>query len=275
MIALAFVVVYKASRVMNFALGEWVMFASRFTATGFHAFGLGLAGALVFGCAGMAALAMAFDRLVLRRLARYRTISLLMVTLGLGAFLRGVAPVIFAGVPGSIPSPIPGDPLDAWGIAIPLDKLVAAVVALGCVAAVGLTFQKSRVGVALRAISDDPQTAMAMGIDVHRYFAMTWAIAGALAVVGGVLWAFTAAGGLGMVLVGLKVFPIVVIGGLDSITGTILGAVFIGVLETLAVGYLDPLLGAGFSNVGSYLVLLTVMFVRPYGMFGKAEIERV
>jgi branched-chain amino acid transport system permease protein len=129
--------------------------------------------------------------------------------------------------------------------------------------------------VALRAIADDQQSAMAVGIDLHRYFGLTWALAGLISVVAGTLWTVVAGGGFGMALLGLKIFPIVIIGGLDSIGGTLVGAVLVGVLEALAAGYVDPLLGGGFSNIASYLVLLTLLFVRPYGLFGRPDARRV
>jgi branched-chain amino acid transport system permease protein len=116
---------------------------------------------------------------------------------------------------------------------------------------------------------------MTVGIDVDRLLAVTWALAGLLAVVAGVLWSFIGGGGLSLVLVGLRVFPIVVIGGLDSIPGTIVGALLVGVLESLAAGYVDPVLGAGFSTVVPYALLLAVLFVRPHGLFGRRDVQRV
>ena len=274
-IALAFVVVYKASRMINFALGEWAMVASRLVATGLGTLGLGLAGALGFACAGMAALGLVFNRVVLRRLVGQPLISFIMVTLGVGALLRGAAVFAFSGVPGGMRLAMPQEPLVLHGVAVAPDKLLAAVTALVCVAAVGLFFRLSRTGIALRALADDQQAAMAVGIDIQRYFSITWTMVGALSVCAGVLWAQVAGGGFGMVLVGLKVFPIIIIGGLDSIPGTIAGGVAVGTLESLAAGYLDPVLGGGFSNIASYLVLIAVLFVRPYGMFGRPAIERV
>jgi branched-chain amino acid transport system permease protein len=273
-IALAFVVVYKASRMINFALGEWMMVGTRLVASGLHA-GFGLLGAVGAACAGMAALAVVFNRVVLRHLAGRPVIALIMVTLGLGAFLRASGAVLFKGSSGSIRVPLPSAPLDIRGIFVPVDKLVAAGIALGCVALVSWIFQRSRIGVALRAIADDPQVATSVGIDIHRYFAITWVMVGILSVVGGTLWAITVGGGFGVVLVGLKVFPIVIVGGLDSILGTLLGAIFIGILESLTTGYVDPLLGAGFGSMVSYLVLIAVLFVRPHGLLGKPGIERV
>jgi branched-chain amino acid transport system permease protein len=114
-----------------------------------------------------------------------------------------------------------------------------------------------------------------VGIDVHRHLAIAWGMVGVLAVIGGTLWTLVTGGGFSLVLLGLKVFPIVVIGGLDSIAGSIVGAVAIGVLESLTAGYVDPLLGAGFSSVAPYVLLLGVLFVRPQGIFGRPEARRV
>lgn len=273
LVALAFVVVYKASRVINFALGEWVMFASRVVASGGHALGLGLAGALGLGCVGMTALALAFNRVILHPLVGRPAISLIMVTIGFGAFLRSSTVLLIPAAP-ALALPIPTEPLFLGGIALSPGKLVAAAAAAVCVALVAAVY-RTRTGVALRALADDPQAAMAAGVDVDRHYAITWAMAGVIAAVAGTLWTSISGGGFSLVLVGLKVFPIVMIGGLDSLPGTILAALFVGVLESVAAGYLDPVLGAGFSSVASYIVLLLVPLVRPYGLLGSPDVERV
>lgn len=275
LIALAFVVVYKASRMINFALGEWVMFGSRLTAGGLHGFGLGLIEAVMAACAGMVALAMLFNRLVLRRLVGSPLIALIMVTLGLGALMRGSGAVLFKGIPGDIALPIPSTTLIFGEVLVSSEKLAAAAVAAVCIAAVAWFFRRSRTGLALRAIADDQQVAMAVGIDVRTHFAITWALVGVISVIAGCLWSFVAGGGFGMALVGLKVFPIVIIGGLDSIAGTIVGAAIVGVLESLTAGYIDPLIGGGFGAVVSYLVLIAVLFIRPHGLFGHPAAARV
>src|SRR5882762_3152886 len=274
LVALSFVVVYRASRMMNFAVGEWVMLASRCVTFALHGLGLGLPGALAVGCAGMAGFGVAFNRVVLRRLVGQPVISVIMVTIGLGALVRGAAALAFGGVPAGISLPALADPIVIGGVAIGADKLVAAVIAAACTAGVAWLLHGSRTGVALRAIADDQQAAMSAGIDLHRHFAITWALVGVVSVLAGTLWTLVAGGGLGMVHAGLKVFPIVIIGGLDSIAGTIIGALAVGMLESLAAGYLDPPLGGGFSNIASYLVLLAALFVRPYGLFGRPDVQR-
>lgn len=275
LVALAFVVVYKASRMINFAVGDLTMLASRFVAAGLHALGLPLAGALGFGGAAMVAVGVVFSRVVLRRLFGQPLISLIMVTIGLGLFLRGAAAVVFAGIPAGIPLPVPFDPLVLGGVPISADKLLAAVAAGVCIAALTWFFRGTRTGLALRAIASDQRVAMAVGINLQRHFALTWALAGVLSVVAGALWTFVTGGGFGIELVGLKVFPIVILGGLESVPGTIVGAFVVGVIESLVAGLVDPLIGSGFSHVASYLVLLVTLFVRPHGLFGRPEVERV
>jgi branched-chain amino acid transport system permease protein len=263
--ALAFVLVYKASRMINFALGEWMMFGALLTA----------AGGMIFAAAGMVALAALFNRLVLRHLTARPVISSIMVTLGLGAMMRGTASFLVAATPKPIGLPIPGRALDLAGNRIPADKLTAAAVAALCIAGLAWFYRRSRTGLALRAIADDPQAAMSAGIDLDRHRLIVWGLTGTIALVAGILWTLATGGGFGVALVGLKVFPIVIVGGLDSIPGAIAGALAIGILESLGAGYLDPALGGGFGNIASYLALLAMLAVRPQGLFGQPQIERV
>jgi branched-chain amino acid transport system permease protein len=223
----------------------------------------------------MVGFAVAFNRLVLRRLVGQPLIGVIMVTLGLGALMRGAAPLLFAGSPWRLPLPIPEEPIVVLEIPIPVARLVALVAAVAAIAAVSAFFRWSRTGVALRALADDQQVALSMGIDVSRHLAITWGMVGVLAVVAGTLWTLVAGVGFGVALLGLKVFPIVVIGGLDSIPGSIVGALAVGLLESLTAGYVDPLVGAGFSSVAPYVLLLGVLFVRPYGIFGRPDARRV
>jgi branched-chain amino acid transport system permease protein len=275
LVALAFVVVYKASRMINFAVGEWTMLGARTTAAASHAFGLGLGGAVAVGCAGLVALALVFNRVVLRPLMGGSLLSLIMLTLGVGVFMRGAATVVFAGLPGRIHSPFPAEPLVVGGVPLSLDKIVAAAFATACIIGLSWFFHGSRTGLALRAVASDQQVALAVGIDLHRHFAIAWALVGVLSVLAGTLWTFVSGGGFGIELLGFKVFPIVILGGLDSLPGTIIGAFVVGILESLVAGYVDPIVGGGFSHVASYLVLIATLFVRPWGLFGRPDVARV
>ena len=275
LVALVFVVVYKASRMMNFAVGEWVTVAARLVAYGSHGLGLGVAGGLGLGCAGMAALAVAFNATVVRRLIGQPLISLIMVTIGLGTLMRGAAALVFAGVPAGVPFAVTLEPVLIAGVPVSSHRLVAAAIALVSIAVLGGFFHGTRTGLALRAVAGDQQVAMAVGIDLRRYFAITWVVAGALSVLAGTLWTVVSGGGFGLQLLGFKVFPIVIVGGLDSIPGTVVGALVVGVVESLAAGYVDPVAGSGFSQVAAYLVLVAALLLRPHGLFGHPDIRRI
>ena len=251
------------------------MFGALLAATGEYALGLGLGGAVIFAAAAMAALGIAFNAIVVRRLTMHPVIASIMVTIGLGAMMRGVAALAFTGMPRGISLPVLPEPLLLPGIAVSPEKLATAAIAAAGVALVSWFYQRSRTGVALRAIADDPQAAAAAGINIHRQFAFLWAVTGVISVVAGILWTYVAGAGFGVALVGLKIFPIVIIGGLDSLPGTIIAAMIIGILESLGAGYLDPQLGGGFGTIASYLLLMAMLLARPYGLFGRAPAERV
>jgi branched-chain amino acid transport system permease protein len=268
-------VVYKASRVVNFALGEWLMLGALLVAVGASRLALGLPAALLAACVGMIGFAALFNRLVLRRLVGRPVVSLIMVTLGLGALMRGGAALLFRGIPAGVPLPLPQRVLEAGGLFVSIDKLVAGVVAAAAVAAVAAAFHWTRTGVALRAIADDDRAALAAGIDVQRHLVIAWGTLGVLSVLAGTLWTSVASGGLGLLVVGLKVFPVVVIGGLDSIPATVLAAMLIGVLEALVAGYVDPIVGTGFSTIAPFVLVIAFLFTRPYGLLGAPEIRRV
>jgi branched-chain amino acid transport system permease protein len=273
-VALAFVVVYRASGVINFALGEWTMLGAAFATTGLWAPRLGLMASLLAACLAMIALGLAVNRVVFTPLAGRPVLAFVMVTLGLGALVRGAGAIAFSGGPRRLPSPLSAEPLALGGVLIASDKLAAAAVATVAAALATWFFRQSRTGLALRAIADDQQIALSMGIDVHRHFALTWGIVGVLSVVAGTLWTFVSGGGFGVVLLGLKVFPVVIVGGLDSIPGALVGAVLVGMLESFTAAYLGPSLGGGVSTVASYLILIAVLFARPHGLFGSPRVAR-
>jgi branched-chain amino acid transport system permease protein len=275
LVALAFVLVYKASTMMNFALGEWLVFGAVLAGTGLHLLHLGTIGALIFAAIGMIALAAGFYRLVVRRLVARPALSAIMATLGLGMVMRGSGPLVFSGVPALFPASLLGEPVVIGDVSIAAGKLAAACVAALCVALIGGFWRFSRTGIALRAIANDPQAAMASGIDVDRQLLVVWSLAGMVAVVAGVLWTLVVGAGFGVSLIGLKVFPIVILGGLDSIAGSIVAAIAVGVLESLGAGYLDESLGPGFGSIAPYLVLLAMLMARPHGLFGQPRVERV
>ena len=274
LIALGFVLIYKATGAINFAQGELVMLAG-ISAAALAAGGMGLWAALALTIVLMVALSLVLERAVLRPLVGRPMISIVMATIGVAAVIRGLGPLIFGIGTRSIPFPVSDRPL-RWGpVMIPPVQLAGAVVSVAFVAGLTWLFAKSRAGIAMRAVADSQTVALAMGIDVPRYFAYAWALAGIVSAVGGVLWGVLLGADNQLTVIGMKVFPVVILGGLDSIAGAVIAGVAVGVLENLTAGYLDQYLGGGMKDLVPYLVMIVVLMFRPYGLFGKRVVERI
>jgi branched-chain amino acid transport system permease protein len=223
----------------------------------------------------MIAFGFALERVMLRRLIGRPVIAVVMATIGLAAILRGLGPFgIFQGTR-PLPLPLRDEPIILGPLFIPPIQLVGGAVSLLFLAGFGYFFLKSRKGIAMRAVADNQQVAMAMGIDVERYFGLAWAMTGIVSALGGVLWGSMLGVDVNLALVGFKVFPVVILGGLDSIPGAILGGLIVGIVENVAAGYVDPLVGGGTKDFAPYVLMILALMIRPYGMFGKRIIERV
>jgi branched-chain amino acid transport system permease protein len=275
LIALGFVLVYKATDAINFAQGEFVMLAAFFGAVMLVSAGAPFWLAVLVTVAGMIGFAFGLERVVLRPLIGRPIVSVIMATIGLAAVLRGIAPLAFGAETRSITMPVDDAPI-IWGpLFIAPIQLIGAGVAIIFLAAFTWFFMKSRMGIAMRAVADNQQVSMAMGINVERYFAFAWAMAGIVSALGGIVWGSLLGVDVHLALIGLKVFPVVILGGLDSIVGAIVGGLIIGIIENIAAGYLDPLVGGGTKDFVPYVVMIIALMVRPYGIFGRREIERV
>jgi len=198
-----------------------------------------------------------------------------MATIGLAAVLRGTATMAFGAGTRALVMPVGDEPLHLGPVMLPPVQLVGAGVSLVFLAAFTWFFLKSRTGIAMRAVADSQQVSMAMGIDVRRYFALAWAMAGIVSALGGVVWGSMLSVDNQLALVGLKVFPVVILGGLDSILGAVVGGLIVGIVENLAAGYLDPYVGGGTKDFAPYVLMILVLMVRPEGIFGRRRIERV
>jgi branched-chain amino acid transport system permease protein len=278
LIALGFVLVYKATDAINFAQGEFVMMAA-------------LVGAVVAGLSGppvvmaivaviatlavMIGFGFGLERVVLRPLLGRPIVAVIMATIGLAAVLRGLTPIIFGGETRALPLPIPDDPITIGPATLPPIQVLGAGVAILLFVCFSWFFKKSRMGVAMRAVADNQQVAQAMGINVERYFALAWAMGGIVAALSGIVWGSMLGVDVQIAVVGLKVFPVVILGGLDSIGGALVGGLIIGIVESLAAGYLDPYVGGGTKDFAPYVLMILVLMFRPYGIFGKRQIERV
>ena len=274
LVALGFVLIFKASGVFNFAQGTMVLFAA-LTFVGMMERGVPIWGAFVIAAAVMVLLAIAIERLMLRPLVNQEPIILFMATIGLAAVLRGTATLAFGAGTRAIVMPIGDEPIELGPVMLPPVQVVGAVVSIVFLAAFSWFFLKSRIGIAMRAVADSQQVAMAMGIDVRRYFALAWAMAGVVSALGGVVWGTMLGVDNQLALVGLKVFPVVILGGLDSIIGAVVGGLIVGIVENLAAGYLDPYVGGGTKDFAPYLLMIAALMVRPEGIFGRRRIERV
>jgi branched-chain amino acid transport system permease protein len=275
LIALGFVLIYKATDAINFAQGEFVMFAAFIAAGAGDLAGLPFWISAVLAVVGMVLLGFGLERVVLRPLIGRPIISVIMATIGLAAVLRGFATLTFGAGTRAIVMPIGDSPISLGPVTVPPVQLVGAGVSLVFLAGFTWFFLKSRVGVAMRAVADSQQVAMAMGINVQRYFALAWAMAGVVSALGGIVWGAMLGVDNQLALVGLKVFPVVILGGLDSIVGAVVGGLIVGIVENLASGYLDPYVGGGTKDFVPYVLMIAVLMIRPEGIFGRRLIERV
>jgi branched-chain amino acid transport system permease protein len=275
LVALGFVIIFKSSGILNFAQGEFLLLGAYvfLAISSAHA---PIGAALLLTFAFSAVLGLVLERLVLRPLIGEPIISVIMVTLGLSSVLRAIVQGIWGTDTRPLPSVFSLDPIQLGPLPIARGYLYSA----GCVAVLlvvlTLFFKYARPGIAMRATADSQQVALSMGISVRRIFALSWSIAAVVSAVGGILLA-TMRGGVdgSLAILGLKVLPAVIVGGLDSIGGAILGGLLIGVLENLSGGYLDPVFGGGVKEVAPFVALVLILMVRPYGLFGKVRIERV
>lgn len=269
--ALGFVLIYKATQVINFAQGEFLLVGAYMFYTCFVVFRLPLVLAVVAGTVLAVLLGIVVERFVLRPLVGENAISVIMVTIGLSAVLKSLVQLFFGTSVREQPKILPTTKVEMFGVSIQQDRLLAIVIAGVVLFAFTLFFRRSRHGIAMRAVADDQPAALTMGISVRRVFAMAWALAAVSALIAGVLLADLSAVDQNIAAFGLIVFPVVIMGGLDSVPGTIVGGLTIGLLKQYVSGYAD----AGLAEVIPYIVLTGVLMVRPYGIFGETRIERV
>jgi branched-chain amino acid transport system permease protein len=275
LIALGFVLVYKATDAVNFAQGEFVMIAGILVAAALDIWKAPLWISISLGLGTMIAFGFALERVMLRKLIGRPVIAVVMATIGLAAILRGIGPTTFGAGSRPLPLPIPDEPIVLGPLFIPPIQLVGGCVSLLFLAGFGWFFVKSRKGIAMRAVADNQQVAMAMGINVERYFGLAWAMTGMVSALGGIIWGNIIGVDVNLALVGFKVFPVVILGGLDSIPGAIIGGLIVGIVENIAAGYVDPYVGGGTKDFAPYVLMIVALMVRPYGIFGKKIIERI
>jgi branched-chain amino acid transport system permease protein len=281
LIALGFVLIYKASGVFNFAQGIMMVFAA-LTLVGLHEKGVPAWLALILTIAIMYALAVAIERAVLRPLVNQPDIILLMATFGVTYFLQGFGELVFGGNPKTMITKellLPDGAIDLHilGGVVTLQKLdiAAAGIAILMVAGLALFFQKTRIGRALRAVADDHQAALSVGISLNQIWVIVWFAAGIVALATGIMWGARSDVSFALQVIALKALPVLILGGLTSIPGAIVGGLIIGIGEKLGEFYWGPLLGGGIESWLAYVIALIFLLFRPQGLFGERIIERV
>lgn len=275
LVALGFVLIYKATGAVNFAQGEVLLLGAYLV----YAF-LGQAGWPVWAsvlASFTVAMAVGWlvERLFLRPLVGEPVASVIMVTVGLAYVLRGVIRFVWGSGERSFPAIFPTGVVSLGLVTVKTLHLWALGLSAGCLVCFSLFFRRSAVGIRMRAAADNQRAALSLGIDVNRMFALSWMIAALLATVGGMVIGQMNVLNIELSYIGLTVFPVVILGGLDSIPGAVVGGVLIGVLENLAGGYLGVWFPGAVKLIVPYVVLLVILLVRPYGLLGTREIERL
>jgi branched-chain amino acid transport system permease protein len=279
LVALGFVVIYKATGVINFAQGGLVMLGAYFAFNFGDTWGLPFWASVLLAMVATGLVGMLIERLVLRRMVGRPPFALIMITVGLLFILQEVVTTVWGFENLNIGDPWGIDTVDVGSVVIAVSDLWTIGLALVVVAAFFAFFRRSPLGLAMRATALDQEAALAQGMSAKQVWAVSWGIAGAVAALAGVTIA-AGPGGLspGVQFVALLAFPAIILGGLDSPGGAVVGGVIIGVTQALTAGYQDdiaPWLGGGFQSVMPYVVMLVILLVRPYGLFGTKEVKRV
>ena len=274
LVALGFVLIYKASGVFNFAQGVMVLFAA-LTLVGLMERGAPIVVALALTMGVMVALAFAIERVVLRPLVNQEQIILFMATIGLNFFLEGFGELVWGSDVKRLDVGIPDTSFMVWGVQVNRLELTAAITAAVLIAVMAVFFQRTRIGRALRAVADDHEAALSIGIPLNTIWIVVWSVAGLVAIVAGIMWGAKSGVQFSLSLIALKALPVLILGGFTSVPGAIVGGLIIGTGEKLAEVYWGPLVGGAIENWFAYMLALAFLLVRPQGLFGEKIIERV
>lgn len=273
MVALGFVLIFKASSVFNFSQGAMTLFAG-LTVVGFLPH-VGLVTSLAITAVIMCLVAMGAERIVFRPLMGSSQLTIFMGTVGFASILEGVAQIVWGTKPRGLKLGIPSEPFKIGEVFVSKPDMFAAAIAALLVAGMVLFFQRTKIGLGLRAIADDPAAAGVVGIPLRRVWAVAWALAGLVAIASGVLWGSRIGVHFAMSLIALKAIPVLIIGGIDSIAGVIVAGLIVGAAEALGEGFIGTYIGGGVQDVMAYVVALLFLMFRPSGLFGQTAIQRV
>jgi branched-chain amino acid transport system permease protein len=279
LVAIGFVLIYKASGVFNFAQGAMVFFAALTCVGMVDQWGLPMWLAIALTAVAMVVLGLAIEKVVLRPLVNQPEITLFMATIGLAFFIEGLAQLMWGSQVHKLELPIEDVPIaylmERFNIIVSQFDVSAAAICALLVTALALLFSKTKVGRALRAVADDHQAALAVGIPLQRIWAIVWSVAGLVALVAGLLWGARNGVQFALTFIALKALPVLILGGFTSVPGAIVGGLIIGASEKLAEVYLGPLVGGGIEGWFPYVLALLFLLVRPEGLFGEKIIRRI
>jgi branched-chain amino acid transport system permease protein len=274
LVALGFVLIFKASGVFNFAQGVMVLF-SALTLVGLMERGVPVVVALVLTVGVMVALAFAIERVVLRPLVNQEHIILFMATIGLNFFLEGLGEMLWGANVKKLDVGIPDESFKVAGVLINKLEMTAAATAAVLVGVLAVFFQRTKIGRALRAVADDHEAALSIGIPLRTIWVVVWSVAGIVAIAAGIMWGAKSGVQFSLSLIALKALPVLILGGFTSVPGAIVGGLIIGTGEKIGEVYWGPLVGGAIENWFAYVLALAFLLVRPQGLFGERIIERV
>jgi branched-chain amino acid transport system permease protein len=277
LIAIGFVVIFKCSQAFNIAQGQIVMLGAYLGYTFLMPLGLPVWAAVVAAVAVAVVMGLVIERLTIRPLLGQPALSVVMMTIALAGVMDGIATMFWGGNYVTYHESLPEISLQVGGVSIPPSSLLALIVSVIVVAILMFIFRYTKIGLAMRATAEDEQVTRSLGIRATTVYALVWVISCVVGVVAGILLGGVSGVSTPLEDVGLKALAVVILGGLDSIGGAIVGGIILGILENLAAGYLDPLMpsGGGLANVFPFLVMIAVLIIKPHGLFGLKRIERV
>jgi branched-chain amino acid transport system permease protein len=276
LIAIGFVIILKCSEVFNIAQGHFVLIGGYLGYTFLVPLGLPIWAALGMAIATAIIMGLAIERFTLRPLLGEPVLAVVMVTIALATILGGLATLLWGAEYKAYHGLLPTITLKIGKISIPSESLIGLIVSVICVVLLMLLFRNTKIGLAMRATAEDLHVVQSLGIRATTVYAVSWVIACVVGVIGGILLGGVSGANMELAEIGLKAFAVVLLGGVNSIGGAIVGGIILGMLENVAAGYLDPLLpGGGLAKVFPFIVMIIVLIFRPYGLFGLSRIERI
>lgn len=275
LVALGFTLIYKSTGIVNFAQGELLLVGAYICLHIIVSYNVPFVFAFIITLLFMFFFGFLIEKIFLRKMIGEPIISIIMLTIGLSSLLKSIVQIIWGTDTRTYPEIFPHEPVTIGFLNISVVYIFSIIAIAIFLIIFTIFFKTTKTGVAMRAVASDQQASLSMGIDVRKIFALSWAIAAVVSTVGGILIGNINGINTNLSQFGLKVFPVVILGGLDSILGAIVGGVIIGVLENMVGGYIDPLIGGGAKDIFPFVAMIIILLIKPYGLFGTVKVEKV